>query len=501
MIFADLSWSTIPWILGPILCPLLMALTALLGGPRTHVVAGLLGTMGVFVSVIGLTLTILERGPQELVIGGWKPPLGITLRADGLTAAMLIMSSVVGGMASCFALRYFADRQHYFWPLWLLLASALHGLFLASDVFNLYVTLELLSLTSVALVSLAGGPAIMASLRYLLASLLASMAYLLGVAILYAEYAALDLAILTERLEVGWPSGVGVSLILVSLLLKTALFPLHFWLPPAHASAPAPVSALLSALVVKASFYLILRLWYGTFAVMVSGAAEQMLALLGMGAILWGSVQAMRQTRLKLLIAYSTVAQLGYLFLAFKLIRYSPVDETIWKGIILFAVSHAFAKGAVFLAAGSIQFACGHDTIADLRGTGDRLAIPFMTIGLAATALMGLPPSGAFMAKWLLLQESLRRGEFVMAVVIVAGGLMAAVYSFRILQNAFDEPRTGLDCRSLSPWMLWPPLVLSLLAAVLGLATYPFGQLLEHGIPTFPSDTHAAGFVDLEDLP
>lgn len=494
------------WMAGAILFPLLAAVLGLLGGVRTRQAAGLLGTVATLLAVFGLALTVSAQGAQSLQLGGWSPPLGISLYADGLSVVMLMMSAIVGATSGCFAVAYFSGKQPYFWPLWMLLWTGLHGLFLASDIFNLYVTLELLSLAAVALVALAGGEAILAALRYLLVSLIASMIYLLGVAILYAEFQTLDMRLLARSMTLDWASGVGGGLILLSLLMKAALFPLHFWLPAAHASAPGPVSSLLSALVVKAPFYLIFRFWYGSFALVVTPEVEQFCAWLGMGAILWGSYQAIRQRRLKLLVAYSTVAQLGYLFLAFLLIRGSPEALVLWKGVVLFALSHAFAKGALFLAAGSIQTRCGHDDLTTLSHEGQYLAIPLMTAGLASVALMGLPPSGAFLAKWLLVQESIRAGEWAMAGVIIVGGLLAAIYSFRILEIAFSHPgpREAPDAWSgptsgtgvaPHPLMLWPPLALALLAVLLGLMAHPIGELLEHGQPFVEPGMNGARFA------
>jgi formate hydrogenlyase subunit 3/multisubunit Na+/H+ antiporter MnhD subunit len=147
-------------------------------------------------------------------------------------------------------------------------------------------------------------------MRYLLVSLLGSLAYLLGVALLYHTFGSVDIALLAEQMEPSPAVWAAMGLMSAGLLLKTALFPLHFWLPPAHASAPAPVSALLSALVVKASFYILLRLWLEIFP-LTNSALGQLLGLLGAAAVLWGGLQALRQTQLKMLIAYSTVSQLG----------------------------------------------------------------------------------------------------------------------------------------------------------------------------------------------
>ena len=211
---------------------------------------------------------------------------------------------------------------------------------------------------------------------------------------------------------------------------------MHFWLPPAHASAPAPVSAVLSALVVKASFYILLRLWLAIFADISEGVAA-LFGLLGAGAVLWGSLQALRQTRVKLLVAYSTVAQIGYLFLAYPLA--SGMGVTAWSAMAYLAFSHALAKAAMFLAAGNLMHFGGHDRIADLDRVVQRLPLTAGAFALAGVSIMGLPPSGGFNGKWLLLQAALTQGRWDIVGVILLGGLLAAGYIFKVLGNTFTQ--------------------------------------------------------------
>jgi formate hydrogenlyase subunit 3/multisubunit Na+/H+ antiporter MnhD subunit len=261
------------------------------------------------------------------------------------------------------------------------------------------------------------------------------------------------------------------------LLLKTALFPLHFWLPPAHASAPVPVSALLSALVVKASFYILLRLWLEVFPP-TNAALGQLLGLLGAAAVLWGGLQALRQTRLKMLIAYSTVAQLGYLFLAF------PLGTSIaWKGALYLLLSHAVAKAAMFMAAGNILRFGGHDRIADLDRVAQRLPLTLTAFALAGVNSMGLPPSGGFIAKWLLLDAALRAGQWWWAIILILGGLLAAAYVFKVIGHAFTQAEVTHEAGAVPATMEWAALALALAAILLGLvALWPLA-LMEIGSP------------------
>nr|WP_240545048.1 proton-conducting transporter membrane subunit [Ectothiorhodospira shaposhnikovii] len=336
-----------------------------------------------------------------------------------------------------------------FWTLLLTIWAALNAVFLASDLFTLFVALELLTLGAVPLVGLSGrAEALTAALRYLLFSLLGSALFLLGVALLYGSYGTLDIALLAERVRVEPTTQLAAALMTVGLLTKTALFPLHIWLPAAHAGAPAAASALISGLVVKGSFVLIIRVWVDALPGVATPMAAQLLGALGAAAILVGSVLALRQVRLKMLIAYSTVAQIGYLFLAFPLASATQLGTAAWTGGILQAVSHALAKASMCLAAGLITKTIGHDRILDMEGIGRVLPIPLFAFGLAGLSLMGLPPSGGFMAKWLLLRAAIEGAQWWWVLIIVSGGLLTGGYLFRVLSRALAQTDRALPLRA-----------------------------------------------------
>ena len=286
----------------PILLPLAAATLAFLLR-RGAVAVSLATALGVAGAVTVVTLEVYGQGPLTYTVGGWEAPLGIELYADGLTAVMLLMAAVVGVAITVYAAGYFSDDSasaRFFWPLFLFLWSAMNVIFLSADVFNLYVGLELMGLSAVALLTLEGKrDALTAGMRYLLVSLSGSLIYLLGVALLYGTFGTLDIPELGARMFPGPATWAALGLVTAGMMLKTALFPLHFWLPPAHSSAPSPVSALLSALVIKGSFYLLLRLWFDVFPEALTPAAGQLLGILGAAAILWGSVLALFQRRLK----------------------------------------------------------------------------------------------------------------------------------------------------------------------------------------------------------
>lgn len=480
-----ITWYTLPWETGLIMIPLTAGVFAFVLDRRALPWLPLLTAVGIALALTGLTIQVWEQGPQRHTVGGWGAPLGIDLYVDGLSLLMLWLTAGVGSLVSVYALAYFRHQSNEiqaFWPLWLLLWTALNALFLAADIFNLYVTLELLTLAAIPLIILTGGTeALNAGMRYLLFALLGSLLYLLGVALLYGGFGTLDIARLGDLLTPEPLTWLAIALITVGLLTKTAVFPLHIWLPPAHASAPAPVSALLSALVVKGSFYLLLRLWFWVFPAALTPQAGQLLGVLGAAAILYGSLQALRQVRLKLLVAYSTVAQLGYLLLLF------PLSGLLaWQGAVYQALSHGFAKAALFLAAGNILHTLGHDRINELRGLDAKLPLTLFVFALAGIGIMGLPPSGGFVAKWLLLEAAMDSGQWWWAVVILMGGLLAAGYIFRVLRQAFALPPTGADGGSVTTLpisMQLMPLLLALVALGLGLAGTPIMALLDIGSP------------------
>ena len=476
--------DTLIWLVA---IPLAGALTTLLL-PRIADAVVMAAGLATAIAAGTLLYGVGTQGAMIYEIGGWSAGLGIALRADGLSALLLMMIALVMLPASVYSRTYFskAAERARFWPLWLLLWTALNALLLSGDLFNLYVTLELLGLGAVALAALGGGrAAVEAALRYLLVGLLGSMMFLAGVSLIYAGYGTLDMTALARSVEPGPVAGTALAMMTAGLLLKSALFPLHFWLPPAHGSAPAPVSAVLSALVVKVAFYLVLRLWLEVFADAVTPAAANLLGLLGAGAVLWGSWRALQAERLKLLAAYSTVAQLGYLFLFFPLLQAlppGPARELAVGGLVLLALTHGFAKAGLFLAIGIVQHHSGHDTIRELDGTAQRLPATTFAMALGGVALIGLPPSGAFLGKWQLLAGAVATGQWLWAAVTLIGSLLAAAYIFRVLGHAFGHqayPNRAVTVASEE----WPALLLTAMAAVvLGLAGAPVWRLLEIGL-------------------
>jgi len=439
--------------------------------------------IGSAIAVAILVALPQSNGSLVYLLGAWSPPLGIALRADGLSAVMLAAAAVVICAVAVFAAGDFSPAKaearapFAFWILLLAIWGALNTIVLSGDLFTFYVALELLTFAAVPLVSLEGrAETLQAALRYLLFALLGSVLYLLGVALLYGLYGTLDVVLLSRLVRAEPAALVAAALMTTGLLAKTALFPLHLWLPPAHAGAPSAASAILSGLVVKGSFFIVVRLWFDVMPGLPGFAATQLLAALGGAAIVFGSIVALRQERLKLLIAYSTLAQIGYLFLMFPL-AFGASGKLESGGALaaglLQTVSHATAKAAMFMAAGSIYAALGHDRISGLGGAGRTVPIGVLTFALSGLALMGLPPGGAYLAKELLLQAAAEQGQWWWAVVLQVGGIFTGAYVLLVLTYAMAPANEQITSDSDAPRMgQLAALALALCSLFLGLVPW-----------------------------
>jgi formate hydrogenlyase subunit 3/multisubunit Na+/H+ antiporter MnhD subunit len=480
-----------------VLAPFVGLLAGLaLGARAAQRVAMLTIPVGVGVAV-GVAWTLWDTGgPVVYALGGWAPPLGVTLRADLLSAVMLVaVAGVVVGIAAYARADFGMEAGQpekraplVFWLLLLAVWGSLNLVFVSGDLFTLYVALELLTFSAVPLVCLDGrGETLRAALRYLLFALAGSMLYLLGAVLLYGGYGTLDISLLAGRVQPEPIAWAAATLMTVGLLAKTALFPLHLWLPPAHAGAPAAASAVLSALVIKGSWFLVVRLWFDAMPNVVTLDAAQLLAGLGTAAIVVGSVVALRQVRLKLLVAYSTIAQIGYLFLMFPLAFDASgttlVHGPVLTGGLLQAVSHATAKAGMFMAAGLVYHALGHDRIADLGGVARAMPVTMLAFAVAGLALMGVVPSGAYLAKKLLLEAAYGSGQWWWVVVLQWGAAFTAGYVVLVLTQALRRPAVPAPAiepvSRLSEFAALALAVSSLLLAIAALGPLP-GTLISN---------------------
>jgi multicomponent Na+:H+ antiporter subunit D len=440
------------------------------------IITSLLTIFAIYILVVG----VVDNGPSSLYLGGWMPPLGILLKTDGISLLMIITTGIVAAGVGVYAVNYFeAKKSAKFWRLWLVLWASLNALFISNDLFNFYITIELIGIAAVSLTALSDkNEGISATLRYLILALLGSLFYLLGIVIIYHAYHTLDITLLSNKIQYDHVTLLAFSFICIGLALKSALFPLHFWLPTAHVSAPAPVSAILSALVVKASIFIFVRLSLNLFQ--VESTLFYVLGMLGSFAVLWGAFNALFQSRLKLIIAYSTIAQVGYLFIALYLTTKDSVAG--WQAFFCILMSHACAKAAMFLAAGNLIRSGGSDQLESLDRTVHRHPITTAAFGLAGISIIGLPISGGFVGKWFLLEAALTSQDWYFILVTILGGLFAAGYIFKVLGQTFYESPVEKEKIAIPASMEWAALFLAIAAILVGIFAMPLFRLLSIGI-------------------
>jgi len=461
--------------------------------PRWREPVALGATAVNLVLALGVGVPVMRDGERLWGATGWLAWADVGLVADGLSTILLLTTAVTAMAVTIYAAYYFrvqpgreassARVAGRFWLLWLVLLGGLNGLFLSTNLVALFLFLELIGGAAVGMVALGGSQmALAASMRYYFARLPGSLAFLFGVALLYGIYGSLDLRALGGLLEPSPLVAVAAALMVFGVVVKASLFPFHFWLPPAHSGAVGPAGAMLSGVVVKGPFYVFLRLWFDLFPDVATPTAAQCLGALGAIGIVWGAAQALRSEQLKLVIAYSTVSQMGFLVLLFPLLT-GPIGtawaSAAWTGGLYQVMSHAMAKASLLMAAGIVLYAIGSDKLSDMDGMARRLPVTTLAMALSCVTLIGLPPSGGFIAKWLLLTATIESGQWWWIPPLLGGGLLTAAYAFRLLSYAFRTGGRVPPMRPVPLGMEMMTLSLALVAILIGLRVQEPMRLIE----------------------
>jgi len=469
----------------PVLLPVTLLTAAVLSmlagewrAQAARAVAALAVVVVSVMSVWGLVV-VLDDGPITSELAGWPPPIGIEYVLDPLAAFMAVVVAFLGVVVVAYPTRpgfsVDAQRRVPLYPLVLLLLGGLMGVVVTGDLFHLFVFLEIYAIASYALVALGGPRATFASLRYLLFGTIGSGLYLLGVGYLYFLTGSLnmaDVAVQLGTLGESRTAFAALALIVVGLAVKMALFPLHVWLPEAHSYAPPAVAALLAAVQVKVAAYALIRILFGVFGVDVVSVevpVAELLVWFGAAGILFGTVAAIRQTDFKRMLAYSTVAQLGYLGIGIGLATRAALVAALFQ-----VVSHAVMKSCMFLIAGGISERTGIREIPRMAGLARRMPASAAALTVAALGMVGVPPTAGFFAKWYLLLASLDEGAWLLAAVIAASSLGTLWYVLRVVETVYSstaelDPALE-DATEASRGVLVPVVALALVIVVLGLA-------------------------------
>ena len=393
-------------------------------------------------AAVATARTALAGSPAVYHLGGWMPPWGIEFRIDELGALMVLLLSGVTLVVAAYSrrsiLQELPGHETPFYCLYLLLVAGLHGIVATADLFNMYVFLEITSLASYTLVALAGGAALVAAFRYVILGTVGAAFYLLAVGYLYSITGTLnmsDLAGLLPALHDSNALRVGFAFLVIGLGIKMALFPLHAWLPGAYAEAPSAVSALIAATTTKVAAFALIRMLFlvfePSFSIEVLPVAE-LLAWAGAAAMVFGSVLALAQTDLKRLLAYSSVAQIGYIALGAGLANADGLT-----GGLLHVVNHAVMKGCLFLAAGAIVYRTGTRDIAALGQLGARMPWTAGAFTVAAFAMVGIPPGAGFFSKLYLILGAVEAGRWVFVVAILLSSLLALAYFVKVIRRMY----------------------------------------------------------------
>lgn len=427
-----------------------------------------------------LAYRVATAGPVGYFLGGHTPPWGIEVLVDRWSALGLLTIAGVGLPVLVYALHSVEHELEdalsgKYFGLVLILMASMMGAVMAADVFNLFVFVEIASLAACGIVAIKGDRiATEASLRYLILGSVGSGALLLGIALLYMVTGHLNMAFagaqmaaaLMEHPQVTY---AGLGFMVLGLSIKAALFPLHVWLPDAHASAPTASSALLSGLVVKAYIFGLWRIFAMMFGEGLLEAVPLRALLLTMATlgILAGSILAIGQTDLKLMLAYSTVANVGYVFLGLGL-----GSERALLGAALHILNHALMKSSLFLAAGNIIHATETRHVRRLGGVGIRLPWNMGAFTVAAMSMVGIPPLNGFVSKLYLALGALDAGSPFYVMVILVASLLTGLYYAPIIIAAYFEPE-GPHRLARDPGLAYtvPTVLLALGCVLLGL--YP----------------------------
>ncbi len=442
-----------------------------------------------------ILLSLVQReGPQFYRMGSWPPPWGIEYTADPLRVYMLLVVVVVSLWIFVYALK---DLKHelrdqvigWYYTLFALLVASMAAMTMTNDLFNLFVLMEICAITSCAIITIKEDrECLEAGFKYLILSAMGTGCFLLGVALLYMVTGHLNFGFLQQELSTAvthYPLNVftAAALFIVAFGTKAALFPLHVWLPDAHASAPSPSSAMLSGLVIKIYAFALFIIFYRVFprSLLDSLPLSEIVLWLAALGVMFGSIYAMLQKDLKKMLAYSSIGQIAFIFMGIGL------DQrlALVGGLYHIAV-HAVTKAMLFMAAGAIIYATGVRRISDLTGIGRVMPLVLVAFTIGSASMIGIPGTGGLISKWYLALGALEVGRSLFVLVILLSSLLNAIYYMPIVINAFMSQDDFSHEVKKVPAVMQAALVAGMIFVVVtGIFSRPLILLLEDAISFF----------------
>ena len=478
-----MSWLTDHFVVLEVVLPLLAApACVLVRNPRVTRLFSLGIVAACFAIAVALLIQVRGGGVISYHLGGWPPPLGIEYRVSTVNAYLLVLVTAMALVVMSFDSRggpprVPESRRHLYYAVFLLCICGLLGITITGDAFNIFVFLEISSLSSYILVSLGGHRrAVMSAFYYLVMGTIGGVFFMLGVGLLYQATGTLNLREIAERLEPSLDDRgtvLALALLVVGISIKLAVFPLHHWLPNAYSFAPPKVSAFLAATATKVSFYLLAMILFVIFGEpFVFGELQLHVVLLPLSilAMFLASGAAIFQTDLRRLLAYSSVAQVGYMTLGL-----STANATGLAGGLVHLFNHAVMKGGLFLVVACLLHRVGSVHLDALAGVGRRMPVTCAALVIGGLSLIGVPGTVGFVSKWYLVSGVLERGWTAAAVLILLSSLLAVVYVGRVVEALYFRQPAGdhvrPDLREAPFAMLAPTWILIAAAVVFGLTT------------------------------
>lgn len=446
-----------------VLVPMLAAPIAVLLRRKT-----LVWTLSMVVTAASLGIAamllarVLREGVVSYALGGWAAPIGIEYRVDVVNAFVLLLVALIGVVVLFYAPPSLDNevpgQQHYlFYTAYLLCLTGLLGIAITGDIFNVFVFLEISSLASYMMIALGRDRrALAAAFQYLILGTIGATFIVIGIGLMYMMTGTLNMADLAERLPGMFHTRTAIvafAFLAVGMFLKLALFPLHMWLPNAYCYAPSVVTAFLAATATKVSIYVFLRvsftIWGKDFAFDRLNLHLLLvpLALIGIYA---ASIAAIYQTNVKRLLAYSSVAQVGYMMLGIGFL-----SATGLTGGIVHLFNHALMKGALFLVVGCVVLRVGSSELADWKGLGRRMPVTMAAFVLSGLSLIGVPLTVGFISKWYLILAAFEKGWWPVALLALISSLLAVIYVWRVVEVAYFQ-KAGEGARPVreAPWRM-----------------------------------------------
>lgn len=429
-----------------VVLPLLAApITAVVNRSTFSWIITLVVTFTCLAMAVWMLMGVADGSVIHYELGGWAPPWGIEYRIDALNALVALIVCGVAAATALYAKRSVEQEipKHQipmFYAAFQLCFLGLLGICLTGDIFNVFVFLEVSSLSSYALIAMGQNrKALTASFNYLVLGTLGATFFLIGVGLAYAATGTLNMADLSLRLPEAVDShlvNTAFALIVVGIALKAAIYPLHLWLPNAYSFAPSVVSIFLSATATKVAIYVLIRCLFHVYSIeyVMQTLLPEMLIVVGGVSVLYGSLRAIGQTGMRKMLAYSSVAQIGYMIMGIGFL-----SEAGMTASLLHLFNHALMKAALFMTAGLFIYRVNTAAFENIKGMGREMPWTFAAMVIAALSLIGVPGTVGFVSKWQLLQAALEQNHWPMVIIILAGSLLAIIYVWKLIEVLYFQ--------------------------------------------------------------